>query len=108
MTDNILYPDDAVIYSGRAIGCEPTPGQRITEIHCWIATYPDRSEGIIASSMPGLGLTPLMSSRRDVALGMAPLAEMVAKAAAQQTGHETLVRLVTFRAVDPLAGGGTL
>lgn len=49
---------------GVLIGGEPTPGQRITDLHCWIATYADGTEGIVAAGLEGLGITTLLSSRR--------------------------------------------
>jgi hypothetical protein len=59
--------------SERVIGAEPTPGQFIREIHCWIATYPDGTKGIIAGGLEGLGLTTLLSSHREKAEAPAPI-----------------------------------
>jgi hypothetical protein len=88
---------------GKAIYSEPTPGQRVTELHCWIATYADGSEGIIAANAGELGMTPLLSSRRATAERMATLADNAMRTVAQQTGHKTSIRLVTFRSTE---GGG--
>ena len=44
-----------------------TPGKVVTELHAWIATHADGSEGIIGALVPGPtghSLMPLMSSDR--------------------------------------------
>ena len=79
---------------------EPTPGQHITELHCWVATYRDGTEGIVASGMSMLGMTPLLSSRRDTAERLEALAHDVMRLS-QQTDHPvTGVRLVTFTSTE--------
>lgn len=76
----------------KLIASEPTPGQIISELHCWIATYADGSEGIIAHGLEGLGLTPLLSSRRDTAEAM----ETLARQAQDLSGNVISVRLETY------------
>ena len=83
-------PVDALIAS------EPTPGQRIDELHCWISTFADGTEGIVGYNLfPGGGPTPLVTSRRHAAERMESLANRAA-AASQQTDHPVTVRLVTY------------
>jgi hypothetical protein len=90
----ILKIREAVM-DAKLVYSEPTPGQRITELHCWVATYQDGSEGIIAGGLEGLGMTPLLSSRRETAEKL----EAKAREAMQLTkGQVVSVRLVTFKA----------
>jgi len=77
----------------KLIASEPTPGQIIRELHCWIATYSDGSEGIIAHGLEGLGLAPLLSSRRDTAEAM----EVLARQAQNLSNDVIAVRLETYR-----------
>jgi hypothetical protein len=82
------------------IASEPTPGQRIAELYCWIATYADGTEGIIAGGLPGLGMTPLVSSRRHVAEQLEAVARNAMRLS-QDTPHRvTKVRLVTFTTTE--------
>jgi hypothetical protein len=86
----------------RLIDSEPTRGQFITELYCWIATYGDGTEGIIAGGLPGLGMTALVNSRRHVALNL----EVAARRAMRLTMHlpqaqrVVRVRLVTFTTTE--------
>jgi hypothetical protein len=86
----------------RLISSEPTPGQFITEIHCWVATYADGTEGIIAGGLPGLGMTTLLSSHRHIAESL----EDTARRAMRMTMHlpqdkrVVSVRLVTFTSTE--------
>lgn len=84
----------------KALHSDPTPGQRITQLHCWVATYADGSEGIVAGGVEGIGMTPLMSSRRHVAVALGPVARRAVRTVQQQAGHATKIRLVTFRSVE--------
>ena len=81
------------------IESEPTPGQFIRQLHVWIATYPDGTEGIVGGDL-GMGMTPLMSSRRPVAellQGFAARAVLASK----RTPHPVVsVRLVTFTSTE--------
>jgi hypothetical protein len=84
----------------KIIASEPTPGQLIRELHVWIATYADGTEGIVAGGFASLGMTPLMSSRRELAkkLEAKACAMMVAS---QATKHPAVgVRLVTFTSTE--------
>jgi len=84
---------------------EPTPGQRIVNLHCWVATYQDGSEGIIAGGLPDMGMTPLVTSRRHVAEGMEAIARQVQRLS-QQTPHPVVsVRLVTFTSTEVIQTG---
>jgi hypothetical protein len=84
----------------KVIGSEPTPGQVIRELHVWIATYADGSEGIIAGGLEGIGMSPLMSSRRHVAEALEPKARSAQRAVMHQAKHMTTIRLVTFRSTE--------
>lgn len=78
----------------------PTPEQMIRSLHAWIATYHDGTEGIIAHGLPGLGMTPLVTSRHHVAVRMQPIARH-AMALSQAGEHRVAgVRLVSFEVVD--------
>jgi hypothetical protein len=90
----------ATVTDPKLIASEPTPGQRITELHCWIATYADGTEGIIAGGLPGLGMTPLVNSRRHMAVKLERFARE-AMAATARTAHRVVnVRLVTFTTTE--------
>jgi hypothetical protein len=86
----------------RLVSSEPTPGQFITELHCWIGTYGDGTEGIIAGGLAGLGMTMLVSSRRHIALEL----EEAARRAMRMTMHlpqakrVVSVRMVTFTSTE--------
>jgi hypothetical protein len=83
--------DDPVL-----VDSEPTPGQRITELHCWIATYRDGSEGIVAGGIAGLGMTTLLSSRRHVAEQLGDVARSAQSLTLDTRNPVVSVRLVTF------------
>lgn len=76
------------------IHSESTPGQFIRELHVWITTFPDGTEGIVAGNLPGMGMSPLMSSNQSVAEQLEPLARSIAGAAGVQC------RLVTFVSME--------
>jgi len=91
----------------RVINSDPTPGQYIRELHVWIATYQDGTEGIIASGlevrgMSGLGatLTPLMSSHRHLAEALEPKARQAQRAVMHQSNHMVSYRMVTFTSTE--------
>jgi hypothetical protein len=84
----------------KLIASEPTPGQRITELHCWVASYGNGTEGIIGANLPGLGLTALVSSRRAAAEGLAPFAQQVMKLSRDTKHPVTKIRLVTFTTTE--------
>lgn len=80
----------------RLIASEPTPGQIIRELHTWIATYDDGSEGIVAGGFEGIGMMPLVTSRLEVAR----LMEGPAWRAQALAPGVVSVRLVTYRRVE--------
>jgi|HubBroStandDraft_4_1064222.scaffolds.fasta_scaffold59061_5 hypothetical protein len=84
----------------KLIFSEPTPGQFITELHCWIATYPDGTEGIIAYGIDQIGTTPLISSHRDIAEKLEPLARHAQSISLTQATRAISIRLVTFTSTD--------
>jgi hypothetical protein len=82
----------------------PPPGeQRITELHLWVATYPDGGEGVVSADIPipdiGSRHMPLMSSKRAVAERLKPYAESAQQAAAG-AGRIVSLQLVTYRRVE--------
>ena len=84
----------------KLIGSEPTPGQRITELHAWIATYADGTEGIIARALPGLGMTPLVNSRLHVARQLERFAREAMALTRGTPSPVVSVRLVTFTTTE--------
>lgn len=85
-----LHPDEQA----------PPPDQRIRQLHAWIATFPDNSEGIIAGGFQGLGMAPLVSSSRDIAEKMEPMAIRARQANLVGAGRIVSVRLVTFTSTE--------
>jgi hypothetical protein len=84
----------------RLLPSPPTPGQLITELHAWVATYADGTEGIIAGELPGMGMTPLITSRRAVAESLEELARR-AQRLTMHTRHRVVrIRLVTFTSTE--------
>jgi hypothetical protein len=84
----------------KLVASEPTPGQQITELHCWIATYADGTEGIVAGGLEGLGMTTLMSSRRDQAEKMQPFAREAQRLTMHTAKRVVRIRLVTFTTTE--------
>jgi len=83
------------------VGNRPTPGQKITELHCWVATYADGTEGILAGGIKGLGIVTLMSSKRSHAEKMAGAAREAQQLTNNRTIHRVVnVRLVTFTTTE--------
>ena len=83
----------------------PEPGHVIEEIHCWIAVDKNGGEGLISADMPfevnGRTETrhlPLFSSKRDVIMSMAPLAQRAAK-----LNPDVKIRLASFIRAPSLA-----
>ena len=89
-----------MVMETKLIHSEPTPGQVITELHCWIATYQDGSEGIIAGGVPDMGMTPLITSRLHVAKSMESMARQVMRLSCQTKHPVVSVRLVTFTSTE--------
>jgi hypothetical protein len=72
----------------------------IRDLHCWIGTYEDGTEGLLAGGLPGMGMSPLFSSRRHVAESMESIARQVMRMS-HQTKHPVVsVRLVTFTSTE--------
>jgi len=78
----------------------PPPDQRIRHLYVWITVDSlDQSEGIMSYDMPfqfGTRHAPLMSSKRDVAENLRPVAEHVAAMATEERGHTIAAVLRTF------------
>ena len=84
--------------TSKLIASAPTPGQMITELHCWIATYSDGTEGIIGGNIGhGSGMMPMMSSRRATAAMLKPLAKHAQALSLDTKNPVTSIRLATFR-----------
>lgn len=86
------------------IDAPPPPEQRITELHVWIAIYPDGSEGIVSADLPlsfGTRHSPLLSSKRKVAESLGRLAREVQRAAMHQAQRIVRVELRTYRLTEP-------
>ena len=71
------------------------PDQRVRELHAWVATHQSGAEGIIAAVI-GNVLSPLVTSKPNVARGMEALARRAADPAVR-------VRLATYRLVEASA-----
>ena len=84
----------------RLVASEPTPGQRITDLYCWIATYCDGTEGIVGGILPGIGQTPLVTSRRRVAEDLGRFAREAQRLSMQTPNPVASVRLVTFTTTE--------
>lgn len=81
-------------------GDTPEPGQSITELYAWVATHANGGEGIVAAVLPGLGATPLISSKRAVmAMAEGVARHAVALSAGRAAGRAISVDLVTFKRV---------
>lgn len=82
----------------------PPPSQRIRELHCWIAVYADGSQGILSADMAmdfGTRHTPLISSKREVAESLEPMARRAQRAAMHQSNRITHLRLLTYVLQEP-------
>lgn len=76
------------------------PRERITELHAWIATSEDGSEGLVAGGIEGMGMVPLVTSRRHIAEAMGRVAERALREARADGSLMVSVRLVTFRVAE--------
>jgi hypothetical protein len=72
----------------------PPNETRIDRLYAFMSIDEKGFNGIIASILPGLGSTPLVTSKRRVALSMIPIAQEVA----DQTGLD--VGLYVFARVE--------
>jgi hypothetical protein len=78
----------------------PAPGQRVTQLFAWIAIHPDGGEGIMSTDMPlgdlGMRHMPLITSKREVAEKMRPIAEQTASQASTAAGAPVAIVLRSF------------
>lgn len=85
----------------------PPSDQRISAIYAWVATYEDGSEGIASADMPGpmpgMGPRhmPLLSSKREVAERLRPLADIAVRLGKNATPRVVSIRLVSFFQQEP-------
>jgi len=94
------FIDDAHEGKVKLVGSKSTPGQHIRELHVWVATYADGTEGIVAGGFEGVGLTPLMSSRRELAKRLESKA-CAGMALTEGSDNPIVgVRLVTFTSTE--------
>jgi hypothetical protein len=80
---------------------EPNP---VREIHVWIGVHADGREAMLSADMPmafGTRHTPLMSSRRDLAEKLQPLARRIQREAMHRADRFIRIELRTFRAEHP-------
>jgi hypothetical protein len=92
-------PDDEPLY----LDVPPEPDQRVIEIHAWIATHADGSEGIVSADIPmpmGMRHSPLLSSKRTVAEKLEPLARKIRQQAMHQANRVVSMKLITFRRIE--------
>lgn len=88
------YQEDKHMKHERFDVPDPDADTRITELHCWIAIYPNGGEGIVSTDIElawGVRHTPLMSGRRDLAEKLGEIA--------QRTLGDLKLELRTFRVV---------
>ena len=78
------------------------PDQRVRELHAWVATHQSGAEGIIAALI-GNVLSPLVTSKPNVARGMEALARQAAAMSQAGTDPAVRVRLATYRLVEASA-----
>jgi hypothetical protein len=77
----------------------PPPEQRVNHLFVWIMLNDDGSEGIISADMPmemGMRHSPLMSSKRDVAMRLRPIAERIAALTSTERDKPVTVVMRTF------------
>ena len=73
------------------------PEQRVSRLYAWIAIQADGGEGIIGHVLPGLGMTPLVTSKLSVAVSL----RLAAKQALVLSGHPA-VELRVFGSPETL------
>jgi hypothetical protein len=80
----------------------PPPNQRITQIFIWVMINEDGGESIMSHDMPmeevvfGTRHMPLMSSKRDVAQKLRPIAEHICSLASTERGHPVACVMRSF------------
>jgi hypothetical protein len=81
------------------IDIPPPPDQRITQLFVWIMLNDDGSEGIVSADMPmemGMRHSPLMSSKRETAMKLRPIAERIGSLTSTERDKPVTVVLRTF------------
>jgi hypothetical protein len=77
----------------------PPPDQRVTQLFVWIMINDDGSEGIMSHDLPfamGTRHAPLMTSKREAAEKMRPIAERVGLLTSEERGKPVTIVLRTF------------
>jgi hypothetical protein len=90
-------------------GEAPTAEQRIAVLYVWARVHADGGEGILSADLPLIGSTirhaPLMSSKRDVAEQLRPVARQVQRDAMHLNDRFVRIELREFRLVPNGAVG---
>jgi hypothetical protein len=86
-------------------GEAPGPAQRIEMLYVWVGVHADGGEGILSTDLPlplpgGTRHTPLMSSRRELAERLRPLAREVQRASMHLADRFVRIELREFRVVS--------
>ncbi len=84
-------------------GEAPTAEQRIAVLYVWVGVHADGGEGILSADLPLIGgvrrHAPLMSSKRDVAEQLRPVACQVQRDAMHLNDRFVRIELREFRLV---------
>lgn len=78
------------------------PDKRINELHVWISIDANGGEGMLSADLPlpfGTRHTPLMSSKREIAERMRPIAEHLQRTATTDA-RRIEIELRTFRQAE--------
>jgi hypothetical protein len=78
----------------------PPERNLIQEIFVWIGVHGDGREAMLSADMPmpfGMRHTPLMSSRRDLAKSMEPIARDIQREAMSRADRYIRLELRTYR-----------
>jgi hypothetical protein len=84
-------------------GEPPTRDQRIAVLYVGVGIHADGGEGILSADLPMIGTTirhaPLMSSKRDLAEQLRPVARQVQRASMHLEDRFVRIELREFRLV---------
>lgn len=84
-------------------GAPPGEDNRVYELHCWIAIYPDGREGIMSADMDlAMGVrrhAPLLSSKREVTERLGEIARL-AQEKSVAAGQPVKIVLRSFVAIN--------
>jgi hypothetical protein len=86
-------------------GEAPTPAQRIEVLFVWVGVHADGGKGILSADMPmplpgaKTRHTPLMSSKRERAEQLRPIARQVQRPSMHQADRFVRIELREFRRV---------